>query len=173
MIETLKVAKSLGILFDEHLTFVNQINAVIKSSKLNFELKKQLIYCLIFSKIDYCNELFTGLPDYAVIKLQKVQNACVRFLFGKRISYRDHVTPFLKEAHFLPVQQRIDFKIALFTYKCINNIAPNYLKKLIALKEQLSISLRDEQDYFLLDIPKYLLMYTLKILNGPLTKMLR
>ena len=64
MIETVNVAKSLGILFDEHLTFVDQINAVIKScyinlcnlraivSKLNFELKKQLIYCLIFSKID-------------------------------------------------------------------------------------------------------------------------
>ena len=62
---------------------------------------------------------------------------------------RDHVIPFLK-AHFLLVQQRIYFKIALLTYKCINNIVPNYLKKLTAITEQLSISLRDEQYYFLL-----------------------
>ena len=36
----------------------------------------------------------------------------------------------------------------------MNNIDPNNLKKLIAIKEQLSKSLRDERDYFLLDIPK-------------------
>ena len=80
------------------------------------------------------------------------------FLFGKRIPYRDHVTPFLKEAHFLPVQQRIYFKISLLTNKFMNNIDPNNLKKLIAIKEQLSKSLRDERDYFYLIFQKYLII---------------
>ena len=48
----------------------------------------------------------------------------------------DSVKPYLKEAHFLPVKQRINFKISLVTFKCINNIAPDYTKKGILVKEQ-------------------------------------
>ena len=120
---------------------------------MDFDLKKQLIHCLILSRIDYCNGLFVGLPDYLINRLQKVQNACVRLLFGKRMNKYDHVTPYLKEAHFLPVLQRIDYKIVLLAFKCINNIAPSYLKKLLNIKGQICKSLRNDDDYFLLDVP--------------------
>ena len=165
LINPVHVTKSLGVLFDDHLTFEEQIKSVVKScymnlrnlraiaSKLDFDLKKQLIHCLILSRIDYCNGLFVGLPDYLINKLQKVQNACVRLLFGKRMQKYDHVTPYLKEAHFLPVVQRIDYKIVLLAFKCINNIAPSYLKKLLNIKGQICKSLRNDDDYFLLDVP--------------------
>ena len=164
-ISTSGVVKSLGVLFDEYLTFDNHIQSMIQgcyiqlrnlraiASKLSFELKKQLIHCLIFSKLDYCNGLLFGLPDYQLHRLQKVQNSCVRFLFGKKINHWDSVTPYLKEAHFLPLKQRIDFKIALTTYKCINNIAPEYLKQCIHVKEQPLRYLRNDEDYFLLRVP--------------------
>jgi hypothetical protein len=142
--ETSTVVKSLGVLFDEYLTFEDHVNNIIKctnihlrnlqviASKLNYELKRQLIHCLIFSKLDYCNGVLYNLPEYLIKKLQKVQNSCVRFLFGyKAIGKWGHVSPFLKEAHFLPIRQRVEYKIALMTYKCINNIAPDYLKKCI------------------------------------------
>ena len=48
----------------------------------------------------------------------------------------DSVKPYLKEAHFSPVKQRINFKISLLTFKCINNIAPDYMKKGILVEEQ-------------------------------------
>ena len=133
--ETSRVVKSLGVLFDEHLTFEDHVNSVIKSanvhlrnlrviaSKLDYELKRQLIHCLIFSKLDYCNGLLYNLPEYLIKKLQMVQNSCVRFLFGRSVIGKwDHVSPFLKEAHFLPIRQRVEYKIALMSYKCINNI---------------------------------------------------
>ena len=157
--------KSLGVLFDEYLTFESHISSVVQScniqlrnlravaSKLDFDLKKQLIHCLVFSKLDYCNALLYGLPGCQQKRLQKVQNSCVRFLFGRRIRKWDSVKPYLKEAHFLPVKQRIDFKIALLTFKCINNIAPDYLKKCIKLKEQPTKLLRNDGDYFLLNVP--------------------
>ena len=35
--------------------------------------------------------------------------------------------------HWLPVKYRIDFKIAVLVYKCLNNLAPTYLSNLIEL----------------------------------------
>jgi len=160
-----KVVKSLGIYFDEYLTFNEQINSIIQSctislrnlwviaSKLSFELKRQLIHCLLFSKIDYCNGLYYNLPAYQIARLQKLQNSCVRFLYGKRIKKWSSVRPFLKDAHFLPVKERIQFKISLMVFKSINNIAPDYLQKHISIKGQLNRSMRNEDDYFLLDTP--------------------
>ena len=164
---TSPVVKSLGVLFDSHLTFEDHINKTIQTcnihlrnlrliaSKLDFHLKRQLIHCLIFSKLDYCNGLFYGLPDYQIKKLQKVQNACTRFLFNK-YNYAgkfESISPYLKEAHFLPIKFRIIFKIALTVFKCVNNISPEYLKNCVKIKEQPSRSLRTEDDFFVLDIP--------------------
>ena len=95
------------------------------------------------------------LPDLLILKkLQKVQNSCVRFLFGwKAIKKWDSVTPFLKKAHFLPIRQRIEYKIALTVFKCVNNIAPEYITKCIDIKSQPVRVLRTEEDYFLLNVP--------------------
>ena len=43
--------------------------------------------------------------------------------------------------------------LALLTCKCINNIAPDYLKKCIKVKEQPTRLLRNDKDYFLLNVP--------------------
>ena len=40
----------------------------------------------------------------------------------------DHVTPLLKELHWLPVEQRIIFKILLLTFKALNNLCPSYIR---------------------------------------------
>ncbi|KAL5261579.1 hypothetical protein ACHWQZ_G007325 [Mnemiopsis leidyi] len=165
-VETSKVVKSLGVLFNEHLTFEEHVNSIVKcanvhlrnlrviASKLDYELKRQLIHCLIFSKLDYCNGLLYDLPDCLIRKLQKVQNSCARLLFGQDVIGKwGHVTPFLKKAHFLPIRQRIEYKIALMSFKCINNMAPDYLTKCIKVKGQPTKCLRTEEDYFLLETP--------------------
>ena len=107
-------------------------NLRVIGSKLSYDLKRQLVYCLIFSKLDYCNGLLFGLPDCLIDKLQKVQNSCVRFLFGnKEIRKWDRISSHLKQAHFLPTRRRIEYKIALTVFKCLNNIAPRYVSNLI------------------------------------------
>ena len=68
-----QLLKALESYLMRTLFFENQVNSVIQSGyinlraiapKFNFNLKKQqLINCLIFSKVDYCNCLFVGLPD--------------------------------------------------------------------------------------------------------------
>ena len=160
------IVKSLGVLFDEYLTFEKQVDVIVKTcnihlrnlrvigSKLSYDLKRQLIHCLIFSKLDYCNGLLFGLPECLINKLQKVQNSCVRFLFGSKEIHRwDRVSPFLKQAHFLPIRKRIEYKIALTVFKCLNNIAPRYVSNLITPQMQPVKALRCDNDFFKLTVP--------------------
>ena len=65
--------------------------------------------------------------------LQNVQNAAARVIDCLR-KY-DHVCYTLRELHWLPLEQRIVFKINLITFKIMNNVAPRYLSDLIQLYE--------------------------------------
>ena len=87
------------------------------------------MHAFITSKLDFCNSLFYGLPKQLIQKLQSVQNAAARLV---SLSQRyDHITPILRELHWLPVEQRIIFKVILLTFKSTHDMAPTYLKDLI------------------------------------------
>ena len=49
-------------------------------------------------------------------------------LYSKR---RSHTTPLLRKLHWQPVQQRIDYKVALLTFKVRSMSTPLYLQRLI------------------------------------------
>ena len=42
-----------------------------------------------------------------------------------------HISPILETLHWLPVKQRIDFKIVCYCYKCFHGSAPTYLEELV------------------------------------------
>ncbi len=80
------------------------------------------------SRLDYSNALLSGCSAHSINKLQMVQNAAVRVL--TRTRKYDHICPVLSTLHWLPIKQRIDFKILLITYKALNGLAPQYLSEL-------------------------------------------
>ena len=43
----------------------------------------------------------------------------------------DHFTPLLFQLHWLPIDQRIEFKVLLLTYKAMQGLAPQYLSDLL------------------------------------------
>ena len=43
-----------------------------------------------------------------------------------------HITPLLRELHWLPVRFRVDFKILLVTFKILHGVAPSYLEDLVS-----------------------------------------
>jgi hypothetical protein len=62
-------------------------------------------------------------------RLQNVQNSPAR-LIARRRKF-DHITPVMKELHWLPVSQRIIYKILLITYKALNGLAPSYIRDML------------------------------------------
>ena len=39
----------------------------------------------------------------------------------------DHITPLLRQLHWLKVPDRIDYQLVLLVYKCLQGVAPSYL----------------------------------------------
>jgi hypothetical protein len=112
---------------------------------------KTLVMTLVISKIDNCNSLLVGLPKYLISRLQNVQNAAARVVVGAR-KY-EHITPILKDLHWLPIELRITFKINLLTYKCLHNLGPKYLSDLLVVYDP-GRTLRSNAK-MKLEIPKY------------------
>ena len=77
-----------------------------------------LVHAFISSKLDFCNALLYGLPQCVIDKLQRVQNLAARLV--TRTRKYEHITPVLMDLHWLPVEQRIKYKILLLTYKSLN-----------------------------------------------------
>ena len=81
-----------------------------------------LVTNLILSTVDYCNILLLGATDLALRPLRLVINKAIRFIYNLKI--RQHITPYYKRTHFLPIQQRIKFEASLIAYKIFNGQAP-------------------------------------------------
>ena len=107
---------------------------VISSSlytKLGWLNLTNLILSLVISRLDYCNSLLNGVPDYK--RIQRMQNIAARIV--SRCPYKDHITLVLESLHWLPVKYRILFKLLLLTYKCLNGLGPGYLSCLVMLRK--------------------------------------
>ena len=66
-----------------------------------------------------------GIEKSLLKKLQRVQNVAAQIVTRKSSSEN------LKVLHWLPVKQRIHYKIALLVFKCLNDMGPSYLKDLL------------------------------------------
>ena len=58
-------------------------------------------------------------------RLQSVQNATARLVTG--LGRREHIKPALRKLHWLPVRQRVQFKLATLVYRSLAKTAPNFL----------------------------------------------
>ncbi|KAK9395419.1 hypothetical protein NXF25_018780 [Crotalus adamanteus] len=67
-----------------------------------------------------------GLPLKGVRRLQLVQNAAARAIVGA--PRYAHVSPILRELHWLPVGLRMQFKVLVITFKALHGIGPGYLQ---------------------------------------------
>ena len=65
-----------------------------------------------------------------------------------------HVTPLLRELHWLPVRLRLDFKILLVTFKILHGVAPSYLKDLVSVLPDSRYQLRRNNNGILLERPR-------------------
>jgi len=142
-INSSQTIRNIGVIMDSTLNMKAQVNKLCQTSYMNIRniwrirnnldcnSTKTLVHALVISRLDCINGLYYGMPNYLISKIQKVQNAAARLVFkaGKRC----HITPLLKALHWLPVEQRIEFKLLTLTFKCIHGGAPAYLSELISI----------------------------------------
>ena len=76
-----------------------------------------LISAFVLSWIDYCNSLLAGCPKQLIHKLQKVQDNAASLLC--RTPKSDHISPVLHTLHWLPAEQRIEYKLLLIAFKSV------------------------------------------------------
>ena len=89
---------------------------------LTVDLARTFACSLILSRIDYCNAVLHGAPSGTIQKLQRVQNNAARVVL--QAPRRSHANSLLQELHWLPVEQRITYKLAVLTYKTRQTSVP-------------------------------------------------
>ena len=143
LIEPSDNVRNLGIIFDSQMSMSLHITGLCKS--LSYQLRNisqirrfldqdschHIVRSLVLSRLDYSNALFLGINQTDLNKLQRLQNWAAKLIFCAK--KQNHVTPFLEELHWLPIKDRIHFKIILFVFKCLNNIGPSYLASMLSL----------------------------------------
>jgi hypothetical protein len=133
--------KSLGVTLDRSLSFDEHVRNTVKASNFHIKAFRHIrplldrpvantVACsIVTSRLDYCNSLLYGTSSANIRKLQRVQNTLARVVAGVR--KRDHITPVLKDLHWLPIEQRITYKVALLTHKVLQDQQPEYLAQLV------------------------------------------
>ena len=135
--------KNLGVIFDQVMSMRQHVNYTSRTARFHLrnisrirryipeESCKLVVQSLVTSRLDYSNGLLYGIPKSAVSILQSVQNSAARIV--TKTAPREHITPVLRELHWLPVDRRIEYKILLYAYKALNGLAPEYLCNMVEL----------------------------------------
>ena len=133
------VVRDLGVLIDAELSMREHVSQTMRTcfyhlrrlrpvrQLLGRDVTARLVSCFVLSRLDYCNAVLAGLPasTLAVAPLQRVMHAAARLVL--QLAPRDHVTPALQELHWLPIAQRIDYKLCLLVHKASMGQAPSYI----------------------------------------------
>ena len=133
-----KSVNNLGIFFDSDMKWNTHINHVVKSVNFSLyrlryfknlvtkNLRKQLVSALIFPLLDYCMFPIGNLPEYQYARLQKLQNAAVRYVCD--IKYPLRTSPARITLGWLKVKYRAKYLCASYIYNILQNAKPDYLK---------------------------------------------
>lgn len=155
--------KYLGVWLDSHLTMDKHISSKCRAASLNvrcianirrfidIDTAKMLATSMVLSHLDYSNSALCGLPKKALKQLQRIQNwaAKVVLLKDKYSSSKDA----LKMLHWLPIKERVDFKILCLVFKCLHDQAPDYLSSLLKEKKHQRTTRLSASPGIVLEVP--------------------
>ena len=126
--------RNLGSWFDSQLTMSSHISKLCSVAFYHLcnirRIRKYLSQET--AGTHYCNSLLYGLPSNQLAKIQRVLNASARLVCNAPRFC--HITPIMRDLHWLPIRARIDFKVLLLTFKALHGLAPQYLQSLLSAK---------------------------------------
>ena len=158
--------RNLGAYFDSDMTTNHHISEICKSSSFHLrnmglirkyltnDATEQLLHAFVTSRLDMGNSLLYGLPDLQIKRLSRLQNIAPRII--TRTKPTEHITPVLRDLHWLPIKDRIIFKILVYVYKSNNNMSPLYISNLLTPYKQERIAFEQQNTFYLTAICKIL-----------------
>ena len=153
-----KTARNIGAYMDPALELKEHVANMVKSCYFQLrsiaKIRKfltessaiKLCHAFITSRLDCLNSLLYKIPKYMLEKLQKIQNNTARLIL--RLKKADHITPALVKLHWLPIPERIQYKILLLVYKALNQKGPRYLADML-IPHQPTRALRSSSQHLL------------------------
>jgi len=109
--------------------YTHNLHAWSVQTRAKFEVKlagrlTRVRKTVVISRVDYCNSLLARIPRYQLDRLQSMLNTAARLIVGAK--KQDHIKHVLRDRlHWLPIPQRVQFKLCLLTFK-----APSYIADL-------------------------------------------
>lgn len=132
--------KYLGLWLDENLTWSTYIDKLCKNVSRRLSLLSRvrrfidiktlnLLYnALVLPKFDYCDVVWSNCNQTMSQKLQRLQNRAGRIITGTKL--REFSSAKIrKRLKWTELSARRDFHLSLFTFKCLNDLAPPQLKE--------------------------------------------
>lgn len=161
-----QTVKNLGVTFDTTLSWRTQVDEVRKKmfaaygalrrlqNFLPIPTKIMLAQSLLLPILDYADSSYPDISVELLLKLERLQNLGIRFIFGLR-KY-DHVSEFRNKLEWLTVRQRRNLHILSSLYSILfHSKSPGYLKqRFVFLASKHGLSLRST-DSLLLDVPTH------------------
>ena len=118
---------------------------------MSLNVRTQFMFSLVLTKLDYFNSLIAGIPILCIIeKLQKIQNCAARICFK---NIYDYAKPLLQETHWLPVKERMDYKILHICRLFFHGQVPHYIRAILHTKGY-DRTFKSNNDKFILEKPK-------------------
>ena len=136
-IEREYAVKNLGAMFDDTFSWSKHVNLITAKAYgklrlayrfknfLSSQAKWNLSETYILSQFNYGDIILQGMNNQLITKIQRIQNSCIRFLFGLR-KY-DYVSHIRKANKILCMQDRSLLHSLTLMFKITKNIAPGYL----------------------------------------------
>jgi len=94
-------------------------------------MAKSVASSLVCSRLNYANSLLFGTIQKNINRLQRVQNTLARVVASHAFPRGTHLFDILQDLHWLSIDQRIEFKLAILTCNILNLSQPVYLRSLL------------------------------------------
>ncbi len=135
---------NLGVMFDSKMSMKAHVSSINRSDYpqlknvraikpfLDMEAANRAAHAFVSFCLDARNSILYGIALGQLQCIQRTQNTASRIITNTR--RYDHITPVLHQLHWLPIQERIEFKVLCLTYKTLHNMAPLYLTQFLSQK---------------------------------------
>ena len=95
------------------------------------------------------NCLYACIPHYLLQKLEKVSNACIRFIYDISLTNHDLIN-YYADSHILLIEYQIKYKLCFTVHKILNDLVLQYLSNLFYTYMLLCENLRLGDDCFII-----------------------